>query len=544
MSSAPGLATAQALVARIQCMANVERSRLTYMTFGPGGPIIGTPAGAAYWTTAIANGLNAFRIIYPWSPTTFLQGGSGTGAGAVPSTSGLFAQMIVGAQVIQGAGGIVQFTLQDLSDPSTNDFGTLSNEWLAAAAQVIAISLNPALTIVSPYNELVGSQNSVTNPIIQAAHTLLRQYLPESAGWVLGVQGSYWDSDTTMDGDGNPSTPRATVSDQQVVYEFHHYPNANVPQNGAAAYEADFQGAASNAAKWSAANGGVVVLCTEAGLWNPNDTATQHDPGSAAWPESIVAMYAAIPGLKPAPWAITDGSDPISVGGSDATLPAAVLAAFATASGGTPIVSGNGPTPVPTPPVPTPPAQLVTCAVSPTSVIAGQPVMLSFATVPPLASVGWVGVSNGPGNKWYGGATAFTELALASDGTGEAAWTPEASGDFVKFGATVATSQDTAPVTIATAPTPVPVPPTPTPAPVPVPTPPAPVPTPTPPAPVPTPPTPTPAPFPMEPALVAALAALKSNSAAMAAAIATLTTAKVTSDQAITVATQALQVKS
>ena len=207
---------------------------------------------------------------------------------------------------------------------------TLTPAIPAAAAAIAASGIAPDMIVIDPYNEVEGDNNATVNPVYAAAIAILREHLPVSGGWLLGWGGANWNSDGDLNGDGSPSTPRAAPPDLQCIASVHHYPNANIPQNGAAAYEADFAGMLTNCQEWAAVNGSTPVLCMEAGLWNPNDGSYgQNDPGVTAWPESITAMYAAAGAVKPAPWAITDGSDPVSNGGSDASLPTAVAAAFA-----------------------------------------------------------------------------------------------------------------------------------------------------------------------------------------------------------------------
>jgi hypothetical protein len=351
--------------------------------------------------------------------------------------------MLSGCRVAQQAGVVTEIVGQDLSDPSTTssggDFGPLSAQWLAAfAAAVAAAGLDPALTIVAPFNEIVGGSNAVANPLILAAETVLRQSLPAAGGWVTGVQGAYWDADADMPGDGAPAVARVFAGPQS-IYEWHHYPNANVPQNGAAAYIADFRAGLAAAQAWAAANGNAVTLATEAGLWNPNDAAGgQVDPTSAAWPVSIAAMYAAIPQARPAPWAVTDGADPVNVGGSDATLPAAVLAAFRTAAATVQTAA----------PVPAGQPAGVTLD-GPGSVAAGAPATVTIATSPPLAQVSAIAVSGaGPDYPFYpplAGGGPFDTVPLQG-GAGSYARVLLASGDFFKAGPAGGPYVDSAPV--------------------------------------------------------------------------------------------------
>lgn len=76
------------------------------------------------------------------------------------------------------------------------------------------------------------------------------------------------------------------------------------------------------------------MVLGESGLWNSSDLpyGGAPDPGASAWPAVIgdTANGAGI--LRPMPWAVTDGSEPVSNGGADATLPASVASAFQSAT--------------------------------------------------------------------------------------------------------------------------------------------------------------------------------------------------------------------
>lgn len=320
------LQKAQRFVSGLGMGVDIERARITYMTYQ--GHVIGQSPD--YFAYLKANGVDHIRVFYPWSPS-FLNGGVGVGPGQVPPTSGTFEAMLQGALNATRAGVKVFFDLMDLTNSSDCQGSSLDvvHAWLKAAAQKIAgYGFDPSMIAFGPINEPTGDSNAVWDPILQDLHDLLRQYLPASQGWILTKGGAYWADPATFASGGR------IFSDKLVVYMVHYYPEATPPHDGDGAVENEWAGVAQKVEAYAAANGAVPVVLGESGLWNGNDLpyGGPPDPGSAAWPSVIQDTAKGAGILRPLPWAITDGSDPVSSGGSDATLPPTVAAAFQSAT--------------------------------------------------------------------------------------------------------------------------------------------------------------------------------------------------------------------
>lgn len=325
-ASETDLQKAQKFVSSMGMGVDIERARITYMTYN--GNVIGQSTD--YFQYLLANGVDHIRVFYPWSPS-FLNGGIGVGAGQVPPTSGTFEGMLQGALNANKAGVKVFFDLMDLTNVSDCQGSSLDvvHSWLTAAAQKIAsYGFDPSMIAFGPINEPQGDTNATWDPILQDLHDLLRQYLPASQGWILTKGGANWDDPNAFSSGGR------IFSDPLVVYMVHYYPAATPPNNGDGAVVNEWAGVASEVQSYAAANGNVPVVLGETGLWNSNDLpyGGAPDPGAGAWPAAIgdTANGAGI--LRPMPWAVTDGGEPVSNGGADATLPASVAAAFKSAT--------------------------------------------------------------------------------------------------------------------------------------------------------------------------------------------------------------------
>lgn len=321
-----GLAAAQKFVSDMQMGVDIERSRITYMTYQ--GNVIGQ--STTYFDYLKQNGVDHVRIFFPWSPS-FLNGGPGVPAGQVPPTSGTFDAMLQGALNANKAGVKVFFDLMDLTATSDCQGASLAvvHSWLTAAAQRIkGYGFDPSMIALGPINEPTGASNAEWDPILQDLHDLLRQTLPASDGWILTKGGAYWADPGTFANGG------LIFSDPQTVYMVHYYPAATPPHNGDSAVVSEWAGVAKEVLDYAASHGGVPIVLGESGLYNGNDVpyGGAPDPGVSAWPAVLKDTATGAGALRPLPWAVTDGSDPLSNGGSDATLPPAVAAAFKSAA--------------------------------------------------------------------------------------------------------------------------------------------------------------------------------------------------------------------
>lgn len=320
------LQKAQRFVSSMQMGVDIERARITYMTYQ--GNVIGQ--SPAYFTYLRSLGIDHIRIFFPWSPS-FLNGGIGVGAGQVPPTSGTFEAMLQGALNANKAGVKVFFDLMDLTNSSDCQGASLTvvHAWITAAAQKIAAyGFDPSMIAIGPINEPTGDSNAIWDPLLQDLHDLLRQTLPQSDGWILSKGGANW-ADPGMFSSGG-----LVFADPLVVYMVHYYPAATPPNNGDGAVVSEWAGVVKEVEAYSMAHGGVPVVTGETGLWNPNDAnyGGAPDPGAGVWPAVIQDTASGAGALRPQPWAITDGTEPVSSGGTDATLPADVAAAFQSAS--------------------------------------------------------------------------------------------------------------------------------------------------------------------------------------------------------------------
>ena len=206
---------------------------------------------------------------------------------------------------------------------------TVVHAWSTAAAQAVATyGFDPSMIAIGPINEPTGDTNAIWDPILRDLHDTLRQTLPQSAGWILTKGGANWADPGTFSSGG------LVFSDPLTVYMVHYYPASTPPNNGDSAVVSEWAGVAKEVLDYASAHGNVPVVAGETGLYNANDLpyGGAPDPGSSAWPAVIVDTSQGAGALRPLPWAVTDGSDPVSAGGSDATLPSTVATAFQNAS--------------------------------------------------------------------------------------------------------------------------------------------------------------------------------------------------------------------
>jgi len=278
---------------------NIPRGQQRTLTYN-GTPLYQSPEGCAY---LYGLGIRWLGLSYPWSSVFDAVG--------TPSVSDAdFTSMLAVSHLWQQLGGNVAIRGMDNADSKNDNPLTVPAVagWLIAAGQAIAGSgLSPAQLYVSPWGECTddesGDSNATWGPIVQAGVALLRGALPESAGWVLGAPGTYWNDPTHLMNDGGNrlliqsaagSAGEAPGTDWGVIYDVDYYSNATVAGNGAAALVADLQSSVVDAVlAWqeaSAAAGAMpVVVVREIGNWNGNLPNT--DPGNpAAWADSFLPI--------------------------------------------------------------------------------------------------------------------------------------------------------------------------------------------------------------------------------------------------------------
>jgi hypothetical protein len=433
--------------------SNVERTNAINYGFN---------SNPAVWQTLISDGAAGIvRMFVPFSPDANFGLPHGT---AIPTAADIAPYLDA---VALGNSLGVQTALEFLDVSNLTDWGSASAAMLGylqmCVTETAKRGFNPELATFGPCNEWAAETNPAWQTIVNETVALFAAGLP---GFCITINAGGWGGASNYALGSGAFVLPPSLAAARAIAQVHDY-------DASAASASHWQGLAATMEAWCAQYPGAAWRIGEAGFGGVSGPASYN---AEVWTQVIAAVAQGAPGGAATFWAITNGGDWAMNASSGAPAlhselatafqaAAPIIAAQAGPSVPTPVPTPT-PTPLPTPtptPLPTPapaPASIITVS-DPGSVVAGSSVQLAVTSSPPVAAIGWVGVSGGAKNPWYGGATSMTSLALNAVGEGVIEWTPLASGDFVKWGVSIAASQDTAPVKLvnpAPPPTPLPVP--------------------------------------------------------------------------------------
>jgi hypothetical protein len=322
------LATAQNFVANLTAGVQIPRSAPTNLSYG-GNPIT---SGTAYWQYLTAAGITHACFMYPWTD------GQTAINFATPSTSDpQFQAVMTCMSNAQSVGMTTVFRLID----NINSLSTNMTNWLSTSGSYIASTsgLSPSKTLIVPTGELIYGSNSSWNPSIITANQLLRTQLPQSAGWVLGVGGAYWQSVTSNCGDqGNillgtssksalsGDVPRTLAQnpdgsdDLQCVMMIDNYPDNSGGNSSVQSYYAMVAGYMQSFQTYyqGRAGGLVPMIMHEVGCY------TYGFCGSLNWTGAFAAIGSGGGKYCPCFWDVSnaDGQYSFNASSSDASFPA------------------------------------------------------------------------------------------------------------------------------------------------------------------------------------------------------------------------------
>jgi hypothetical protein len=315
---------------------NIERDGITTLQY-EGVPLY---QSAAFWKYLKTCGIDKVRMFSSFTPTQgwnfancrMYNGSFQCGPYAalpldltVPPESD-FTPFLQAAVLAQQAGIYTHIDLMDLTNLQYDVAGsgmTTTEAWITQCAQQIAAypGLNPNMTAIGPINEREGGTNAQWESAEQTLLGILNQYLPDSAGWILVTAGCHWNYYSNLFSTSDPFTvyPRGSL-----IAQIHAYDGDSVTNT-----ISWWQGVASAAATWSAANGNIPVMWGESGLFANGDTTAQPIAPLLETPV-LTALASGCGNLVPCPWAITYGTGGrLNIDDGDAILVPQMFVAFA-----------------------------------------------------------------------------------------------------------------------------------------------------------------------------------------------------------------------
>ncbi|KAA5611574.1 cellulase family glycosylhydrolase [Rhodovastum atsumiense] len=276
------IAFAKAWVKDIYMGADIERG---WAWAVPGGAL-------TYGKYLKAQGFDYVRLFYGWRPAYDMMG-----EGKSPPTKAQFTRILDAAKAYMDAGLKV---ILDCADVLTTWEDFTANEAVIyqhirnCTTWIAERQFDRTKFACGPANEWGGNSDYTLHQV--ALHRILREALP---GYVLVCGANNWKHYSAM------ISKRPFVADGRVLWDHHSYDAKSAAEWGT--IEGQIQA-------WSAANGGLVTIWTEAGLgyggWTDSGgvyhQGQEQDP--VAWMRNIDAMFPAMHSQRPGFWAVTYGN--------------------------------------------------------------------------------------------------------------------------------------------------------------------------------------------------------------------------------------------